>query len=181
VPRNYANLTSIEVLRTFKVALEQFQADIESALISLELESRRPLEWIDQDRSRYWPAQTRKASDDLNSARINLERCEIAIRPDDKRSCYDEKKAYDNAKRRLRLCEQKVQIVRQWKMKLHKEVEEFLVQVSKLRWFMESDFQRSLAQLERMADAIDRYVQTSTAAIESSPPPTTSEEPHANL
>jgi hypothetical protein len=186
VARNTANLTSIDALRELKGALLQFQTDVASALVALELESRRPLEWIDNDRSRYWPAQMRQASDDLNSARINLERCELAIRPDDRRSCYDEHKAFENAKRRLRLTEHKVQVVRQWKMKIRKEVEEFMVHVSKLRWYMESDFLRSIAQLERMAEALDRYVQMSAAPTDapSSASPAATEakgEPHANL
>lgn len=180
MPRNTANLSSIDALRTLKAALARFQTDVEAALVALELESRRPLEWIEHDRSRYWPAQMRQASDDVNSARINLERCEIAIRPDDRRSCYDEKKAFAKAKERLRLTEHKVQVVRHWRMKIRKEVEEFLVQVSKLRWYMESDFLRATAQLERMAEALDRYVQTTPAppAGGSAPQP---EDADANL
>jgi hypothetical protein len=163
-----ANVSSIDALAAVKAALLRFQTDVASALVTLEIEGRRPQEWIEQDRARYWPAQMRKASDDLNSARINLERCELAIRPDDKRSCYDEKKAFENAKRRLRLCEEKVQLVRQWRVKIQKEVEEFLVQVSKLQWYMESDYLRGVAQLERMIASLERYVQSTAPPADES-------------
>ena len=38
-------------------------------LIALELEARRPGEWIDGDRARYWPHQARRASDQVTEAR----------------------------------------------------------------------------------------------------------------
>lgn len=155
-----ANITSTEAVRRMRVALQQFRAAAQDALVQLELESRRPVEWIEQDRIRYWPEQVRKASDAVNSARIALERCELAIRPEDKRSCYDEKKAFENAKLRLRLTESKVQAVRRWRVKVKKEVEEFQVQLARMQWFLDSDFLRAIAALERMAEALDRYTQS---------------------
>lgn len=155
-----ANITSIEAVRRMRVALQQFRAAAQDALVQLELECRRPVEWIEQDRIRYWPEQVRKASDLVNSARIALERCELAIRPEDKRSCYDEKKAFENARLRLRMAESKVQAVRRWRVKVKKEVEEFQVQIARLRWYLDSDFLRAIASLERMAEALDRYTQS---------------------
>ena len=58
-----AKITSLDALLNFKVALLRFSAEVEAALVTLELEARRPMEWIEGDRARYWPQQVRKASD----------------------------------------------------------------------------------------------------------------------
>jgi hypothetical protein len=154
-----ANISSIDAVRSLKLALQQFQSEATSALVMLELEARRALEWIDSDRSRYWPREVRKASDAVAEARIALERCEVTTGTDEGRYCYDERKALEKAKRRLYLAEAKVQAVKRWQLKIHKEVDEFHVQIAKLQQYLESDFLRAIAALDRMAQALDRYVQ----------------------
>lgn len=153
-----ANVTSVDALRAMKFALEQFDADVRDALVQLQLEVRRPVDWIENDRTQYWPRQARKASDVVSEARIALERCEMSI-SDENRSCYDERKALEKAKRRLRLCEAKIPVVGRWRVKIRKEVDEFDVQLAKLNQFLDTDFLRSITALRRMTEALDRYVQ----------------------
>ena len=157
--RQAANLTSIDVLATLKGALARFDREVSDALVALELESRRAVDWIEHDRRRYWPGEVQKASNALSEARIALERCELTIDVDDRRSCYDERKALERAKHRLRLAEEKVQAVQRWRVKLTKDVEEFQVQIAKLRGYLETDMVRATTVLARMADAVERYVQ----------------------
>lgn len=153
-----ANLHSIEALRAFKAALQAFESSVQDALVSLELEARRPVEWIENDRSRYWPREERKASDGVIEARLALERCELTTSADTPRYCYDERKLLEKAKRRWRLTEEKVQAVKRWRQQIRKDVQEFQVQISKLKRFMETDFLGGIVSLERMSEALDRYV-----------------------
>jgi hypothetical protein len=154
-----ANVASIEALRVLRLALVQFQSEADSGLTQLELEGRRPGPWIDNDRRMYWQREVRKASDALAEARMALERAEMTTSAEDHRYAYDERKALERAKRRLRLCEEKVELVRKWRSVVHKEVEEFEVQVAKFRRFLETDFVQGIAALQRMADALERYTQ----------------------
>lgn len=158
-----ANITSIEAIRAFATAMMAFEDGAEDAAVQLELEGRRPEAWINE-LAAYWPKEVRKASDNLSEARISLEKCELTISGEDRKSCYDERKALDKAKRRLRLAEEKVQSVRRWKVQIRKEAEEFQVQIAKLRQFLESDLVRSIASLKRMSEALDKYVQKSVTA-----------------
>src|SRR5207237_456090 len=127
-----AKITSLDALRNFKVALLRFAAEVEAALVTLELEARRPMEWIEGDRARYWPQQVRKASDAVSEARLALERCQVRISSEDTKSCYDERKALDKAKRRLQLAEEKTQAVKRWRFEMHKAGADFHVQIAKL-------------------------------------------------
>ncbi len=154
-----ANVASLEVLRTVRLALQQFQVEAENALTQLEIEGRRPVAWIESDRTLYWPREVRRASDGLTEARVALQRAEATTSAEETKFAYDERKALERAKRRLRLCEEKVSAVKKWRVIVHKETDEFRVQVSKLRRYLESDFAQSLAALGRMAAALDRYVQ----------------------
>jgi hypothetical protein len=154
-----ANVTSIEALRSVKAALVKFCADVDSALVAMELEARRPLEWIDGDRARYWPQQARRASDMVNEARQALERCQIRISSEDHPSCYDEKKALEKAKRRLQLAEERVRSVRRWSSEMQKATEDFAMQAARLRNFLETDLTKAIAAAERMSAALDKYVE----------------------
>ena len=162
-----ANLTSIDAITALKAALVQFSASAGDAVVQLTLEARRPVAWIEHDRTQYWPRQLQRASDTVSEARLALQRCELTIDGDSGKSCYDERKALEKAKRRLHECEDKVQAVKRWRMAIRKEIEEFEVQASKLQHYLESDFVRALAALDRMAQALDQYV---AQAGPSSPP-----------
>lgn len=153
-----ANVQSVEAVHHFKLVLQQYVADVGEALTDLVLEARRAVDWIENDRSRYWPAEFRRSSDAVSESRIALERCEMAISPDDRRPCYEERKALEQAKRRLRKAEEMMQVVQRWRIKVKHEAEEFEGQVAKLNQFLENDVPRAAAALDRMSIALDRYV-----------------------
>ena len=163
-----ARVGSIEALAAFRAALIRFAEECQDGATSLRLESRRGAEWVEVEQSRYWPQQAREANDAVHSARVNLERCELAVRPEDRRSCYEEKKALEAARRRVRLCEEKVRTVRKWAQIMNQEAREFHGEIARLEHYLESDLPRAIAMLERMITALEKYA-TSTA-----PPPTSS-------
>jgi hypothetical protein len=156
-----ANVTSIDAPRQFRAALVRFIAEVEAALVTLELEASRPLEWIEADRPRYWRQEARKASDAVAEARVALERCQVRIGGEDARYCYDERKALEKAKRRLLLSEEKVQSLRRWRNELQKAVEELQVQFARAKQYVETDLVKALAALDRITAALDRYTQQS--------------------
>src|SRR5438093_11180043 len=119
-----ANVNSIDAPRQFRAALVRFVAEVEAALVTLDLEAHRSIEWIEGDRPRYWRQATRKASEAVGEARVALERCQVRISGEDTKYCYDERKALEKAKRRLQLAEEKVQAVRRWRLERRKAAEE---------------------------------------------------------
>ena len=161
-----AQITSTEAVRQFKLALEEFQVEAREAVTQLLLEMRRAVDWIEHDRARYWPHEMQRASDAVLQARNDLERCEMSIREEDKRSCYEQKLALEKAKRRLRLTEDKVRAVRRWRVAVHREADDFHGRLAKLASCLDMDLPRALATLERMAVALDRYTERA-APVES--------------
>jgi hypothetical protein len=164
-----ANITSTDAVRALKLAMERYDADVRDIVTQLELEVRRAVDYIEHDRAQYWPREARKASDALAAARIELERQELAVRPEDKRSCYEAKLAVEKAKRRLRRAEEKVRAVRKWRVVVHHEAEEFAGETAKLTNFLDCEFPRAVAALERMAAALDKYTGIVAARTEDDP------------
>ena len=169
-----ARITSTDVVRNLKVALGEFDDDARDGVTQLLLELRRAVDWIEQDRARYWPREVQRASDALVIARNDLERCEMALRSEDKRSCYEQKLAFDLAKRRLRLAEEKVRAVRRWRVALRRQADNFQGCLAKMTNYLDTDLPRAVAALERMITALDKYteraapVEQSGAAVGSS-------------
>jgi hypothetical protein len=155
-----ANVTSVEALRGLRAALVKFGEEMEAALVALALEGRRPVDWVEMDRARYWPQQWRKASEAVAEARLTLERCEIRVSSEDTKYCYDERKAVEKAKRRLALTEEKTQATKRWKVEMRKHHEEFEVQIAKARQYLETDLPQAIADLDRKLEALGRYAET---------------------
>ena len=177
-------ITSIDALRHFKLALDEFQTEAREAVTQLLLEMRRGVDWIEHDRARYWPRAMQAASDAVVEARNNLERAELALRAEDKRSCYELKIILEKAKRRLRLTEDKVRAVRRWRIAVQREADKFHGHLAKFGNCLDMDLPRALAALERMAVALDRYTERA-APVESpggteTPAPPAAVTPPAN-
>ena len=154
-----ANLTSTDAPRQFRAALVRFVADVEAALIALELEGRKPVEWVESNRPQYWRQAARKASEQLAEARVALERCQVRISSEDAQYCYDERKALEKAKRRVELADAKIQSLRRWRVEMQKSVEELQVQLGRAKHYLETDIVKAIAALDRITAALDRYIE----------------------
>jgi hypothetical protein len=152
-----ANITSIEAVSDLKVALLEFEAGVRDAVTQLLLELQHAVAWVEQDRARFWPEEVRRSSDQMVQARQELERCEMALRAEDKRSCYEQKLALEKAKRRLRTAEEKARLVRHWRVTVNQEADLLHGRLSKLLDFLDTDFPRAVASLQRIIAALDKY------------------------
>lgn len=159
-----ANVTSIDAIRAFREALVKFEANARDAVTSLELEIRRAVNWIEVDRRRYWPAQVKQASEGLSQARNALERCQLKYGSEEAPSCYEQKKDYERAKRRLRYCEEQVRNVKRWTQVIRHEMTQFNGQMAQMTLCVDSDLPRAIAAIANMLNALERYATTSGAA-----------------
>jgi hypothetical protein len=152
-----ADVSSIDALRELRVAYVQFTAESKEAIVMLTLESRKAIQWLMYDRARYWPDQLRKAQEKVVHARNDLERCQLRYGSEEAPSCFDQKKALEKAKRRLKVCEEKVKVVKKWTLAIRHELDEFDGELAKMNGWLEADMPRAVAMLERMVRALDKY------------------------
>ncbi|MBI2480751.1 MAG: hypothetical protein HYV60_19625 [Planctomycetia bacterium] len=152
-----ANVTSIEAVHAFRTALVKFEEEARESMTTLELEIRRAVNWIEVDRRRYWPVQVKKASEELAQARNALERCQLKYGSDEAPSCYEQKKNYERAKRRLRYCEDQVRKVKQWIQTIRQELTVFDGQMARMRLSVDSELPRAIATISNLLNALERY------------------------
>ncbi|MCA9122987.1 MAG: hypothetical protein H6822_02955 [Planctomycetaceae bacterium] len=164
-----ANVTSIEAIHAFRAALVKFEESALDSIVALELEIRRAVDWIEVDRRRYWPAQVKKASDELAQARNALERCQLKYGSEEAPPCYEQKKEYERAKQRLRYCEDQVRNVKRWMQIIRQELTVFDGQLAKMRLSVDSELPRAISTLSSLLNALERYT-GATNRVQPRPP-----------
>jgi hypothetical protein len=166
---NGARVTSVDSIRSLRAALVNFEGGARDALTLLELEVRKAVDWLEHDRAQYWPDQYRKASEGVAQARNELERRQLTYGSDEPPSCYEQKKALEAAKRRLRLCEEKMKTVKRWIRTVRGELNEFEGQMARMTECLDADIPRAVAALERMLVALEKYLASSTPSVDVTP------------
>ncbi|MEO8498339.1 MAG: hypothetical protein ABI614_25025 [Planctomycetota bacterium] len=152
-----ANVTSIDAVRGFRVALVKFEENARDAVTCLQLEIRRAVNWIEVDRRRYWPEQVKKASEGMSQARNALERCQLKYGSEEAPSCYEQKKDLERAKRRLRYCEDQVRNVKRWTQIIRQELTQFDGQMAHMTTCIDTDLPRAIVAITNMINALERY------------------------
>jgi hypothetical protein len=175
-----AKVTSFDAVHALRTSLVGFQGEARDAVTLLTLEVRRAVDWLENDRRRYWPEQARKAAQKLTVARNELERCQLKYGSEETPSCYEQKKAVERAKRRLRLCEEKIRVVKRWIQTVRRELNEFEGQIAQMNDTLDSDVPRAIATLERMLTALEKYAASSAPASANRPSGTTQTPANGN-
>jgi hypothetical protein len=170
-----AHVTSIDAVRTLRAGVLQFEADARDAVSMLQMEVRRAVDWIENDRSRYWSHQAKRASDWVKQARNDLERAELTYGSEEPPPCTEQKKVLAQAKRRLQLCEEKIKAVRRWVRLVRAELNEFDGQMARMNNYLDTDVPRAAAALERMLRALEKYVASTQPVVRGDETASTSE------
>lgn len=155
-----AHITSLDAIRSFRQELLRYAEVVREILESLGIETRRAQNWIEHDRTRYWPRATRRAEDGVVAARSELQLAKMAALTNEHKSCVEEHKRVERAIRRQRLCEEKSKLVKQWRHAMQHQVDEFSGRMNKLVHYLETDIPRAIAALDRVIEAVEKYTET---------------------
>ncbi len=165
-----AHVVSVEAVRQFKAALQEFEEILRQALIALQMEVQRGRDWFEQERMPYWQAEVRKAQESLVEDLNRLERKRLSFNPADSPSCHEEEQAVRLTRQRLRYAEGKVVTTQKWLHRVRHETDEFRNLLAKLQHLSDSELPRAIASLESRIRALDKYTQRAASAAESTSP-----------
>ncbi len=153
-----ARVTDVAALDHFRVELAEFNVAVRRALIDIDLEVRRALDWITNDRGPHWQAEVRRGFDNVARMKDELSHSKTYKKIGDHTpSCEQEKRAVEMAKMRLAHAEGKVEAVKRWSIAARRAVEEFQGPVQQLMGVLDSDIPKAIVLLERMSAALERY------------------------
>jgi hypothetical protein len=178
---NSANVTSIEAVHHFRLAVKRFEEDASNAVLSLQTELMRTAEWLEHEQAPYWKEEVRRGFDRVSQARSEYETCRMRTIAGHHPACDEQKDALAKAKLRLRIAQEKVEKVREWKIKLGHESEEFKGRVSQLQHCLEESLPRLDGVLERMVDSLESYVGKAVTKPEVSSSEETTSETSADV
>jgi hypothetical protein len=152
-----AKVTQIGAIRDFRGTLIVYQAAVREAAEMLLVEMRRGVDWVQEDRPRYWPARVRQLDEALVAAKNALEACLARKFDDHQPMCYDEKKVVNAVKVRLETAREKAKEARSWRANIEKDRDDFEARITQLADFADVELPRAIAALERMVVALDKY------------------------
>ncbi len=154
-----ARLTRIDAVEEMVAAVDAFRNEAIAVLEGLDMDVRRALEWIHDDRRVHWDHEVRRGWDRITQARIQLQQARTMRRVGDRDpDCPDEKKALDRAKRRLETAQQKVEAVRSSAREIDQAVNDYRGAKTPLASWLESDSLKAIAALRRMMENLETYV-----------------------
>jgi hypothetical protein len=151
-----ADVRTIEMFRaSYIAAVEAFGLALQDA----ESDVERTALWLDNEMTSYWQRELRKGQDQVVMCKSALFRKqEIKSTPEARPSVVSEKKALDKAKRRVALCEQKLNAVRRWKAELPRQSIVFKGALSPMATMLDRDAPRIKAMLRRMTEHLEEYL-----------------------
>ena len=116
-----AKVTSIDAIREFREALGSFIEDARNALTAVEMENRRVNEWVKNTQRLYWINEVKRRREKMNEIRGELHRRKLSGAGD-----TEAKEAVRIANARLRVAEEKVEIVKKAAPILQHAIDEYL-------------------------------------------------------
>lgn len=155
----FAKVTSTDAVQRMSAALDCYKEETTNALENLQMEVRRAVDWLRHDRKKFWDYEVRRGFERVAEARGELERrLTFHSIGDYQPACRDEKIALEQAKRKLRVAEEKVEVVRRWSRAVEHELTEYTGAVNQLTSWLQADQPRAMAELKRMLAALESYL-----------------------
>ena len=156
--RQFARVSSIDALKQFKQALAEFRTIATTALDEAQADVQRTAWWIEHDQLSHWQIQLRKRATKLAQAKSELFRAQVAS-PDQRVSATLERKAVEKAEALVEEAESKIAAVKRWGRVLEREILLYRGQCQQLARAIEGDLPQALLRLDRMVEALEKYVQ----------------------
>ncbi len=154
-----ANVRSTQTLNDFKISLCNFGEEARNALGGVEMELRRMRDWLERDQLGYWQAQVKRRQEQMMQARADLHKRKISQQGSESVSDAEQKEALREAQRRLRVAEEKVELIKRKLIPfLQHEIAEYHSHSQPLGDHLSGGFERSVAAMEKMIVALESYL-----------------------
>jgi vacuolar-type H+-ATPase subunit I/STV1 len=152
-----ANVRSLDALRDLRAALAVFADEILAALGGVDMEIRRTTRWLEEEQRLYWETEIKRRRERVSMARSDLSRKRMSQLNGSRD--IEQKEALEEAERRLREAEARAQKVKRWVPILQQAVLEYRSTTRTLTDLVSGDLPRGLAQLDRVLDRLEAYLQ----------------------
>ncbi len=159
-----ARVTSVDALKDFREALAAFLDEAKNALVAVEMENRRAVDWLTNHQRLYWAEELKRRRERHSMALTELHRKKLQARPGSTVYDTDQQEAVRLAIFKVREAEAKIEAVKRWAPQLHHAIDEYQGKARPLGDMLEGDVRHSLALLERMVASLEEYLRLAPPA-----------------
>jgi hypothetical protein len=153
-------VASLEELRDFAAAVAAFVDQANDALLAVDMETRRFVDWIRNEQPRRWRQAQQQCNDEVAQANAALVRKKLHKRDDGREpDATEELKALRKAKQRLEYVEEKIAQTRKWGKLIDQPVNEYIGQARQLGVLLEGDPPSVLRFLRAAIAGIESYME----------------------
>lgn len=158
---NQAAVYSIQALKDFQAALVMFSEDALGALGAVDMEARRTLVWLQQDRRMYWVDQIKKRREWVAQAKAEVFRRQLAKTADYNPSFSEQKELLRRAEESLKDAEARLILVKKWEALLPQVIFEYQGSIRRIKDMAAGDALRAARALAKLVDALEKYINES--------------------
>jgi hypothetical protein len=155
-----ARISSSAALTEFRASLATFASVATTALDEAGTDIQRTIQWLKEDRYRYWKAQVQTRTEQYTRAKLALKQREVLDRAvaGTHSSCVEERRAVRITEKRLHDAENKFRLVGMYSRQIEKESLEYKGAIHGLVNAVEVEIPNACASLERMVKSLEQYV-----------------------
>jgi hypothetical protein len=161
-----ANVSSIDALESFRADLIRFLEKARVALEDAESEVRRTRTWLDVDRANHWTAQMKLRLKQLEQAEAEYYNARIT-RPTENHASH--KMAVAKAQRRVQEAEEKLQVLKRWRMQFDNRATPLLRQLDPAFFLVGSHLPKGVHALGEFIKALQAYAEKTSAPKPAAP------------
>jgi hypothetical protein len=152
-----ASVHSIDALKELRAAFALYADDVQAALGAVDMEVRRTVLWLQQDRRAYWQEQIKRRREAVAQAQAEVFRRKLS-QSSESPAYSEQKELLRRAEAALRDAETRLALIRKWDPALQQAILEYRASTRRIVDFARGDVPRSLALLTRMIDALEAYL-----------------------
>lgn len=155
-----AKISSFAALSEFRASLATFASVATTALDEAGTDIQRTIQWLKEDRYRYWKAQVQTRTEQYTRAKLALKQREVLDRAvaGTHSSCVEERRAVRITEKRLHDAENKFRLVGMYSRQIEKESLEYKGAIHGLVNAVEVEIPNACASLEHMVRSLEQYV-----------------------
>jgi predicted nucleic acid-binding Zn-ribbon protein len=154
-----AHVSSLQALVKFRAELLRFEQAVRQILDEQSLEVQKASDYVEHDRTHYWPRALKQAEDKVVAAREALSRSKLATLDNENKSHYQEKEVLEKAVTRQRHCEHQLRQLRHWRIVMRKQTEDYQTRRARLVHYLDTDIPKAVAALERILQVLEKYAE----------------------
>lgn len=155
------NVQSIDALRDLQAATLKLADAMAELSFDVRAEVMRALEWICETAPQYWRQQLQLAERQLTEALDNLASMQATYGGRDKPPATEAKKRVAVLRRRVVLCNQKLQDVKRLRAEFERASNLMVATSTNLQQQAESELPKAAARLGDWIQSLDAYVENS--------------------